>query len=62
MISGIVTAILLLAFLAIAVWAWSSRNRERFAEAASLPLKEDGGHDAPPCCCKERQPLTCSSN
>ena len=35
MISGIVTAILLLAFLAIAVWAWSSRNRERFADAAS---------------------------
>ncbi len=56
MISGIVTAILLLAFLAIAVWAWSSRNRERFAEAASLPLKEDGGPGAPACCCEERQP------
>ncbi len=56
MISGIVTAILLLAFLAIAVWSWSSRNRERFAEAACLPLKEDGRQDAPPCCCKERQP------
>jgi len=55
MISGIVTAILLLAFLAIAAWAWSSRNRERFAEAARLPLKDDGG-PAPACCRKERQP------
>lgn len=54
MISGIVTAALLLAFLAIAGWAWSSRNRERFAEAASLPLKEDCGKDSA-CCCQERK-------
>ena len=41
MISGIVTAILLLAFLGITAWAWSSRQRERFAEAAQLPLRDE---------------------
>jgi len=53
MISGIITALLLLAFLAIAAWAWSSRNRERFADAASLPLREDA---APAACCQENRP------
>jgi len=53
MISGIVTAVLFVAFLAIAAWAWSSRNRERFADAASLPLREDA---APAACCKEARP------
>lgn len=54
MISGIVTATLLLAFLAIVGWAWSTRNRERFAEAASLPLKEDCSESS--CCRQERKP------
>ena len=42
MISGIVTASLLAAFLGIAVWAWSGRNRARFAQAARLPIDDDG--------------------
>lgn len=46
MISGIVTAVLLTAFLGIAVWAWSGRNRTRFAQAAQLPLDDDAS--APP--------------
>jgi len=28
-------------FLGIAVWAYSSRNRERFDEAARLPFEQD---------------------
>lgn len=46
MISGIVTATLLTAFLAIVGWAWSSRQKARFEEAARLPLGDDAG-DAP---------------
>lgn len=41
MIGGIVTAILLVVFLAIAAWAWSARNRERFDAAARLPLADE---------------------
>ncbi len=41
MISGIITATLLLAFIGIGVWAWSPRNRAGFADAARLPLDED---------------------
>ncbi|WP_051362243.1 cbb3-type cytochrome oxidase subunit 3 [Solimonas soli] len=41
MISGIITAALLLSFLGIAAWAYSARNRERFADAASLPLTDE---------------------
>lgn len=56
MISGIVTASLLLAFIGITAWAYSSRNRARFEAAARLPLHEDGVHPAqacgtPACCC-----------
>ena len=55
MISGIVTAVLLAAFLGITYWAYSSRQRARFDAAAQLPLRDDA---APPCCCggKERRP------
>ena len=28
-------------FIGIVAWAWSARNRERFDEAARLPLDED---------------------
>jgi cytochrome c oxidase cbb3-type subunit 4 len=52
MIAGLVTAILLLAFLGIAAWAWSARNRARFAEAAQLPLADEPRS----CCCRERCP------
>jgi cytochrome c oxidase cbb3-type subunit IV len=41
MISGIVTAILLAAFLGVVVWAWSARNRERWKCAAAAPLDDD---------------------
>lgn len=56
MISGIITASLLLAFLAITAWAWSARNRARFDDASRLPLREDGVDCTAPCCCQEKQP------
>ena len=43
MISGIITAVLLASFVGIAVWAWSARQRERFDEAARLPLDDEPG-------------------
>lgn len=48
MISGIITAFLLTAFIGIAIWAWSSHNRERWNRAAELPLLEDDDNRAPP--------------
>lgn len=41
MVSGIVTAVLLLVFVMGWMWAWSPRRREDFEEAARLPL-DDG--------------------
>ena len=38
---GLVTAILILAFLGIALWAYSGARREHFAAAARAPLEED---------------------
>ncbi|MFC5578420.1 cbb3-type cytochrome oxidase subunit 3 [Lysobacter niabensis] len=41
MISGIVTAVLLLVFIGAWAWAWSPRRRKDFDEAARLPLDDD---------------------
>ena len=41
LLHGLWTAILLAAFLAIVVWAWSGRRRRDFEEAARLPLEDD---------------------
>ncbi len=43
MLSGIVTSILLVLFLAGWAWAWSPRRQADFDAAAMLPLE-----DAPP--------------
>ena len=40
-LSGIMTAVLMLVFIGIVVWAWSSRRRRAFDAAARLPLEED---------------------
>ena len=45
MVSGIVTAILLVVFLGGWAWAWSPRRRRDFEEAAQLPLDEDMRED-----------------
>lgn len=36
-----VTVLSLLSFVGIVFWAWSKRNKERFDEAAQLPLQDD---------------------
>ena len=41
MISGAITALLLLGFFGIVLWAWSSRTQARFDEAAQLPLRDE---------------------
>ena len=45
MISGILTLVLLLAFLGIAAWAWSARTQPRFEDAAQLPLTDEMSND-----------------
>ena len=47
MITGILTAILLVMYLGIVVWAYSGRRRSDFAAAAQLPLA-DGAVDNNP--------------
>lgn len=42
-LSGIVTAILLVLFIGVWVWAYSSRRKEQFNKAARMPLEEDEG-------------------
>lgn len=41
MISGIVTAILLLCFIGGWIWAWSPKRKQDFDDAARLPLNDD---------------------
>lgn len=40
-VSGIVTAVLLVVFLYGVYWAWSKRRKQDFDEAARLPLDDD---------------------
>jgi cytochrome c oxidase cbb3-type subunit IV len=39
--SGVVTALLLVCFLAGVAWAWSGRRKRDFDEASRLPLHDD---------------------
>lgn len=39
------TVALLIAFIGIVYWAYSSRQKDRFAEAARLPLDDDEDSD-----------------
>ena len=41
MVSGIITALLLVVFIGGWAWAWSPRRRDAFEKAARLPLRED---------------------
>ncbi len=38
---AVITAISLIAFLAIAFWAYSRRNKSRFDEASQIPFADD---------------------
>lgn len=37
---GVITAVLLLLFIALGAWAWSRKRQETFDEAARMPLEE----------------------
>jgi cytochrome c oxidase cbb3-type subunit 4 len=47
MVSGVVTVVLLVVFLAGWAWAWSPRRKHDFDEAAQLPLAERNEGEAP---------------
>ena len=44
------TVLMMTAFIGIVAWAWSSRRRKDFEEAARLPLEEEepGGPESTP--------------
>ena len=46
---GLFTLVLMVAFVAIVIWAWSGKRRKDFDEAAQLPLEPDSNevHGAP---------------
>jgi cytochrome c oxidase cbb3-type subunit 4 len=41
LVRGLLTAILFTAFIALWVWAWSSKRERDFAAAAQLPLEDE---------------------
>jgi cytochrome c oxidase cbb3-type subunit 4 len=41
-VRGLLTLVLMLAFVGVVVWAWSGKRRKDFEEAARLPLDDDG--------------------
>ncbi len=41
LLRSIVTVVAFVVFIGIVIWAWSSRNRARFDEAARLPFAQD---------------------
>jgi cytochrome c oxidase cbb3-type subunit 4 len=40
-IAGVVTGLLLLAFVGVAIWAYRPARRERFEHAAELPFADE---------------------
>jgi cytochrome c oxidase cbb3-type subunit 4 len=38
---GMITLVLLLLFIGLAVWAWSSRRKDLFERMARLPLEDE---------------------
>ena len=40
-VRGLLTAVLLFSFIALWIWAWSSRRKADFDAQAALPLEED---------------------
>jgi cbb3-type cytochrome oxidase subunit 3 len=47
LVRGIITALSLACFVAIAIWAWLPRNRSRFDADARIPLDEPGSKATP---------------
>ncbi len=46
-VRGLITLVLLVAFLALVAWLASGRNKHRFDAVARLPLEEDSAAAAP---------------
>ncbi len=44
-LQGIGTVLAMAAFIGVCVWAWSSKNKQRFDDAAQLPFVNDLGAD-----------------
>jgi cytochrome c oxidase cbb3-type subunit 4 len=44
---GIITLVLMGAFIVLVVWLMSSRNKHRFDDAARLPLDDDAPNTKP---------------
>ncbi|MGI9245477.1 MAG: cbb3-type cytochrome oxidase subunit 3 [Steroidobacteraceae bacterium] len=40
-VRGLITLALLLAFVALVIWAWSKRRKAEFDELARMPLEDD---------------------
>lgn len=40
-IRGLLTAVLMLLFIGVALWAFSRRRKDAFTEAANMPLEDD---------------------
>ena len=38
---GIILVVLIVAFFGLSLWAWSSKRKPEFDEAASLPLEDE---------------------
>jgi len=45
-LSGLITLVLLVAFVAGWIWAWSSKRKPDFDAAARLPLDDDAPDDS----------------
>ncbi|ETN92071.1 Cbb3-type cytochrome oxidase, subunit 3 [Gammaproteobacteria bacterium MOLA455] len=45
-LQGIGTVLAMAAFIGVCVWAWSSKNKQRFDDAAQLPFMNDLGADS----------------
>ncbi|MGE5169882.1 MAG: cbb3-type cytochrome oxidase subunit 3 [Rudaea sp.] len=58
-LSSVFTVLAFVVFLGIVSWAWSSRRREAFAQAAHAPfaLPDETGTAPPPTGCDERAGL-----
>ena len=42
-IRGVLTIILIIAFLGLVIWAWSSKRKDTFDKLSQMPLEEDDG-------------------
>jgi cytochrome c oxidase cbb3-type subunit IV len=46
-LSGIVTAVLIVLFVGVCIWAYSSRRRSQFEAASRVPLEENAAERRP---------------